>query len=221
MELSAQSRSFTMKQQAFVASVLAGLFVLSGCQTESQTGAAGGAAGGAALGAGIGYLAGGAKGALIGGVSGGLLGGGAGYLIGKNAEEDRKRAATEVEYLDNAIRVAEKDRAASVERNLALSAEVKKLEAQRQALSAKGGASESIRVSAEKQIAVADAGERELRARISYLEAAKAQVGAGAPGVAPRIQSINSQIAQLNSEISSLQQERAELARISSAVSMR
>ncbi len=210
-----------MIQRAFVVSVLAGLFVLSGCQSESQTGAVGGAAGGAAIGAGVGYLVGGEKGALIGGLSGGLLGGGTGYLIGKNAEEDRKRAATEVEYLDNAIRVAEKDRAASVERNLALSAEVKKLEAQRQALSAKGGASESIRASAEKQIAVADAGERELRARISYLEAAKVQVDAGSPGVAPRIQSIDAQIAQLNSEISSLQQERAELARISSMVGMR
>lgn len=212
-----------MIHRAIVVTVLAGLFVLSGCQTESQTGAATGAGIGAIVGGGIGALASkGDTGAIAAGAAlGAGVGGITGYAIGKNAEEDRKRAASEVEYLDNAIRLAEKDRAASVQRNLALSAEVKKLETQRQALTATASASESIRGSAERQIAVADAGERELRSRISYLESAKAQVSAGAPGVAPRIQSINAQIAQLNSEISSLQQERAELARISSMVSMR
>lgn len=79
---------------------LAGVLVLSGCASMSNTAKGGiiGGAGGAAIGAGVGALAGGGKGAAIGAGVGAAVGTTAGILIGKKMDKQK----AELERLENA-----------------------------------------------------------------------------------------------------------------------
>ncbi|MDP4272411.1 MAG: OmpA family protein [Bacteroidota bacterium] len=80
------------KSNIFVAVLLSGSLLLSGCSSMSNAVKGGliGGAGGGALGAGIGALAGKGKGAVIGAAIGTAVGGTAGVLIGKKMDKQKR-----------------------------------------------------------------------------------------------------------------------------------
>ncbi len=87
-------------KKTILSMALAGVLVLSGCASMSNTAKGGiiGGAGGAAIGAGVGALAGGGKGAAIGAGVGAAVGTTAGILIGKKMDKQK----AELERLENA-----------------------------------------------------------------------------------------------------------------------
>lgn len=88
-----------MKKMNFMAILLSGCLVLSGCgMSNTAKGGMIGAGGGTALGALIGGLAGHGKGAAIGAAVGAAVGTGAGVLIGKKMD----KAAAQAKQIENA-----------------------------------------------------------------------------------------------------------------------
>lgn len=86
-----------MKVKALICGALAGLLLVTGCNTTNLgKGAAIGGTGGAALGAGIGALIGKGKGAAIGAGAGAAVGSAVGMIIGKHMDNQQKKLEAEL-----------------------------------------------------------------------------------------------------------------------------
>lgn len=150
-----------------------------------------------------------------------------GYAVGKSAENDRKHAQSDLEFLNNSIALAEKDRAQFAAKNSQLEADTVALEKRRVELASmetpvNATAASQLQADTQRQ---SDAAEQEMVAidgRIGYLNSARTQVSNPSdPKIAAQLTQLDGEIAKLSQQKELLQTQRNELTRIATAVASR